>query len=1320
MAQPDTLTAVHALTDTMEGLFVPVLVRGKVVRMLIDTGATETILSAKMYHLIPRERRPPLDPPMNIMTQADGSRIDILGTAMVELAVGEKSEIVKLIVANINSDGLLGMDFLAATGGVLDIGKGHLQIGGETLRCEKEGDSNHCYRVVATETVVVPPGHEQIIMARSSQFPDDHTLGLVEPLEHGLLQSKGLGVARAVVGVHDVIPVRVMNVHQTSRVVKRGMSVATLTPVNETDIFCGSDHQGPEELAHHVKDLYKETISKLDNEYHSQVAELLMDYSDVFSSGTYDIGKTGMIKHHIHTGDAVPVRQPPRRKPPDQREEIERQVKGLLSEGLITRSNSPWSSPIVLVGKKDGTKRLCVDYRQLNLVTTKDAYPLPRIDESLDALGGARWFSTLDLASGYWQVGLDDDAARKSAFSTTSGLYEWKVLPFGLCNAPSTFERLMESVLAGLHWETLLIYLDDVIVYASSIETMTSRLRTVFQRFREAHLKLKPSKCALYRNKVKYLGHVVSDTGIHTDPEKADAIRNWPTPDSPSAVRSFLGMASYYRRFIEGFGTIAQPLHKLTEKRAIFRWTPECNTSFSILKEKLTAAPILSYPTPGDEYILDTDASGFALGAVLSQIQEGEEKVISYGSKVMSKEQRNYCTTRRELLAIITFLKKFRHYLLGRPVKVRTDHSSLKWLMRFKDADGQLARWREICAQYQLEIEYRPGKNHLNADCLSRLPCKQCGRQDQEDSVIPEADHQSVGVQCEMQSEQSDIDKACAQGSVHVVTVEPELSLAKVRDEQLKDETMGPLLLLKENGAAKPPWEDISPASPSLKTYWAQWNLLEVKGGTLTRRWESDDGKKASSLTVLPASLRTVALRELHESDTAAHFGITKTLARVRTKFYWSGMARDVRSFIRQCNTCSRRKQPVGKKKAPLQQYQVGGPMERIALDILGPLPETPDGNIYILVVGDYFTKFVEAYALPDQTAETVADKLVHEFCLRYGFPLEIHSDQGRNFESRVFQEVCRLGGIQKTRTTPYNPKSDGFIERFNRTMVNALSMMIQPLQRQTDWDTYLPYFGFAYRSCVQETTQETPNMLMFGRELKCPLDLMVEGPPHEPECDTDYAEDMRDHLREAYERVRYAVRLGARRQKRNYDRKTRDPACDVSQFVWLHNTQRKPGMSKKLHLPWDGPYLVIGSLSDVVRRIQKSPRAKPKVVHVDRLKIYQGPPLKPWKTKEPHASDTDSAKEAQHQDSEAENQAVPEDQDPPLPTDGDLPEPKDQGISVAAPDNADEQQGEIDKKTDNEESEGSDQIAEPLAQPVVQGRRNPRRDAKIPARYLM
>ncbi len=310
---------------------------------------------------------------------------------------------------------------------------------------------------------------------------------------------------------------------------------------------------------------------------------------------------------------------------------------------------------------------------------------------------------------------------KKTAFTTGSGLYEFNVMPFGLCNAPSTFERLMELVLAGLHWKTCLVYLDDILIYAQTYEEHTARLSEVFARLAAAGLKLKPKKCSLFQQEVAYLGHVVSQSGVATDLEKTRKVQDWPTPCNLKHVRSFIGLCSYYRRFIKDFSRIAAPLYKLTHKDVGFKWTSECEHSFQMLKQKLTSTPILAFPDFSLPFMLDTDASGEGIGGVLSQIQGGQEKVIAYASRKLSKSEQNYSVTKRELLAAVHFMKYFKHYLYGKKFTLRTDHGSLRWLYNFKDVQGQLARWIEILSTFDFEISHRPGTQHRNADALSRI-----------------------------------------------------------------------------------------------------------------------------------------------------------------------------------------------------------------------------------------------------------------------------------------------------------------------------------------------------------------------------------------------------------------------------------------------------------------------------------------------------------------------------------------------------------------------------------------------------------------------
>lgn len=365
----------------------------------------------------------------------------------------------------------------------------------------------------------------------------------------------------------------------------------------------------------------------------------------------------------------------------------------MIAKGIIEPSSSPWAAGVVLVEKKDGTKRFCVDYRSLNSKTVKDAYPLPRIDDSLDRLGRGSWFCTLDLHSGYWQVEMNEADKPKTAFVTRNGLFQFTVMPFGLCNSPTTFERLMEVVLAGLNFNICLVYIDDIIIFGKTFDETLQNLEQVFKKLQSAGLKLKASKCTLFKKEVLFLGYKVSGDGVQTDPEKVAVVEKWPVPIDASEVRSFVGLCSYYRRFIAGFSSMAKPLFRLTEKGREFKWTTDCQNAFDNLKKCLTTAPLLAHPNFSLPFILDTDASQVGLGAVLSQEIEGKIRVITYASRTLSKSERKYCVTRKELLALVFACKHFRHYLYGHKVKVRTDHSALKWLMSFKDPQGQVARW---------------------------------------------------------------------------------------------------------------------------------------------------------------------------------------------------------------------------------------------------------------------------------------------------------------------------------------------------------------------------------------------------------------------------------------------------------------------------------------------------------------------------------------------------------------------------------------------------------------------------------------------------
>jgi hypothetical protein len=437
------------------------------------------------------------------------------------------------------------------------------------------------------------------------------------------------------------------------------------------------------------------------------------------------LGRNNLQPHRIDTGDHPPIKQAMRRQPYAHIEEIERNIQELLAADIIEPAVSPWASNVLLVKKKDGTWRFCVDYRKLNDVTRKEAYPLPRIDMCLESLGNSGYFSTLDLRAGYWQTEVDRRDADKTAFITRSGQYRFKVLSMGLANAPSQFQRLMDLVLSGLLWEYCLVFLDDIIVYSATVDQHVERLSAVFGRLASANLKLKPSKCQLFQREVRFLGHVISEAGIAADPEKVSVVASWPQPRNLTELRSFLGLASYYRRFVSGFANIARPLHQLTSKGQPFVWQDAQETAFQSLKEHLITAPILASPTNDGEYIIDTDASLHRLGAVLQQRQDGGIRVIAYASRTLSRVERNYSTTRRELLAVIFGFKHFRQFLLGRHFLLRVDHSALTYLRQSTDLVGQAARWLDFIEEYDFTIVHRSGSSHGNCDALSRRPVEE-------------------------------------------------------------------------------------------------------------------------------------------------------------------------------------------------------------------------------------------------------------------------------------------------------------------------------------------------------------------------------------------------------------------------------------------------------------------------------------------------------------------------------------------------------------------------------------------------------------------
>ena len=844
----------------------------------------------------------------------------------------------------------------------------------------------------------------------------------------------------------------------------------------------------------------------------------------------------------------------------------------MLKENVIRPSHSPWAAPVVLVKKKDGSLRLCVDYRKLNNVTRRDSFPLPNIDDILAALTGAQWFTTLDLASGYWQVEVEPNDREKTAFALPTGLYEFQTMPFGLVNAPATFQRLMQIVLHDLYPNKCLIYLDDVIVHGRTLDEHLQNLQLVLSQLQEAGLKLKPQKCHFLCSEVTYLGHLVSAAGIHSDPTKIQAIQNWPTPQSAEEVRQFLGLASYYRRFVYGFAHIAAPLTQLTEKHRKFQWTTECQEAFNKLQSALMSAPTLAFPNLSEKagpFILDTDASDFGIGAVLQQVgTDGLEHVIAYASRVLTKPERNYCTTRKEMLALITFLRQFRHYLLGRHFIVRTDHQALKWLQTFREPEGQVARWQERLQEFDFECVHRPGRRHKNADALSRRPARPHGN-------------------C----------PSCQQTAINLISLRSSEAEQWAELHRNDPETAFIYSRLQQHGV-KPTKAEMDGFSWEAHCLWSQWPKLQILDGVLYLNY----GDNYTQKIVVPQTRILPLLKQLH--DELGHPGQRKMDEAVSARFWWPHQRRDIVNFCNSCTECLRIKPPHQYSRAPLQPIITGYPNQIVGVDLIGPLPQTPRNNRYILVMVDLFTKWCEASPIPNAEANTVAQTMFEQWIARWGAPEQLHSDRGSNFESQIVAELCGAFKIAKSRTTAYHPEGNGQVERTNRSLKALLQAFTTTYDTRT-WDLALPRCLLAYRSTIHSSTAHTPFHLMTGREMRLPIDLTVPTIPNDPLTATDFAWKIQRDVRQSYNLARLHLQNAHRHQKDYYDQRAHGTPLQPGQLVYLHSPAIPLGQASKLHKVWDGPFIVTEICSDTTCRIrrQDTPNRESLVVHFNRLR---------------------------------------------------------------------------------------------------------------------
>ena len=916
-------------------------------------------------------------------------------------------------------------------------------------------------------------------------------------------------------------------------------------------------------------------------------------YSFLFAMDSLDLGKTDLVKHHIELSNYAPIKDRYRRIPPHQYEEVRKHLKEMLEIGAIRRSNSPWASPVVLVRKKDGSLRFCIDLGKLNARTVKDAYSLPRIEDALDSLNGACIFTSLDLKSGYWQVELDDHSIPLTAFTVGPlGFYECVRMPFGLTNAPATFQRLMESCLGELHLHWCIIYLDDIIIFSRTPEDHIERLEGVFEKLAQAGLKLKLSKCEFFQAELKYLGHIVSKQGIATDPKKIQAIHDWPRPKTVTEVRSFMGFTNYYRKFIKGYAKIARPLHELVagenskRKHQKVHWDARCEASFEALKKICSEAPVLAYADYTKPFILHTDASTTGRGAVLYQKQDdGKERVIAYASRTLNKAERNYDAHKLEFLSLKwAITNRFHEYLYGATFDVFTDNNPLTYILTTAKLDAMGHRWVASLGPYDFAIHYKPGKLNTDADSLSRI----------EWATLP-----VVEVKATMDLAQVDrtgiVDPAVFDGSVKIEAGLKSLRLnsarAKWKGRQSQDTEIAKVIQLLTDDKLRD-YKSSTDDSENMKSYLKVRKELVMHEGLLYRRLRLKDHDEDTMQFVVPQEYRKLALKLLH--DNFGHLGIDRTTIFVVERFFWPKMSDYVRNYISNCQRCIRFRQAP--QVTELQPIDATYPLQVVHMDFL-QIGRKQDKNTSVLIVTDHFTRYAQAYVTHDQTAATVVKVFIDKFVTHYGWPERILTDQGQCFEVKLFTALCREARIRKMRTMPYHPMGNGQAERFNRTLLTMIGTL--PSDQKLNWQTWVNDLVQAYNSSMSSVTGYSPYFLMFGRKSRLPVDdeFEVTFPLMKSRSTHQYVEKLKDRLQWAFKVAKEHIDKDQKRRKLYYDRKVHCMDIIPGELVLVR--QKVFGPTHKIEDRWEIPvYKVLDKdAKSTVFQVQKLGSTEPKTI---------------------------------------------------------------------------------------------------------------------------
>lgn len=841
--------------------------------------------------------------------------------------------------------------------------------------------------------------------------------------------------------------------------------------------------------------LLSENLSKLrtdhmNEEERQEIINICYEFRDIFYHDEIPLTFTNEVKHNIRTKNEDPIYIKPYRQPPSQTREIKNQVEQLLKHNVIQPSFSPWSAPVHLVPKKldasgEQKYRMVVDYRKLNEITLDDKYPLPNINDLFDKLGNSIYFTTLDLASGYHQIEISSSDIPKTAFSTQFGHFEFTRMPFGLKTAPATFQRAMDNILRGLQGIHCLIYLDDIIIFSKNLTEHIIKLRKVFDVLRKANLKIQLDKSEFLRKEVLYLGHTITNEGLKPNEDKIKAVLNYPIPKTPREIKGFLGLVGYYRRFIKDFSKITKPMTLFLKKGSKIKLTEEYVNAFETCKSLLVNAPLLQYPDFSKPFILTTDASNVALGAVLSQGNVGNDKPVAYASRTLNDAETKYSAIEKELLAVIWAVKYFRPYLYGTKFQIYTDHRPLAWLYSLKEPNSKLTRWRLRLQEYDFEIIYKKGSQNTIADALSRIKINTYTKRSP-DKINLDEDSEATLTASEVESDVEEEPSSTISKITSAIDTKPKQILVYTwfkNEIGVKNITRGKQLIIETHLPLDRPdlvkqflKENIEP-NKKYYIYFEDKNHRETFNTVIAELFRND------SVKFIECTERVVVIEDeneqknyvlkYHEGKTC-HRGIKETLSRLKRNYYWPNMHETTAAVINACTLCKRMKYDRNPLKPMIQLTQTQNkPFEELFIDLF-----SIEGNTYLTIV-DAFSKLGQALKIENRSTPEVVRALIKYFSY-YGTPTKISCDAGSEFNNSLMKETLSFYKIDLHIGTPNNPNSMGIVERFHSTLIEIYRLAKYD-EKITDATSIMTYAIMAYNNTIHSITGFTPNEVVFG-----------------------------------------------------------------------------------------------------------------------------------------------------------------------------------------------------------------------------------------------